>query len=113
MRNIFFIMVFLLLAMDSYAQEGADPTEPTQPGDYSESIAGVNNTGSRGLRLNAIFSQSNNSTAVVNGKVLREGESVDGYKITTISKNSVTLKSKTNESFELKFLDFNVKQPHQ
>lgn len=104
-------IIFLLLVSGiSYAQAyGFDPTQPSPPGDYAYTSA----TSSHGLRLDGIFSEPKKSTIIINGKILHIGESIEGYKITQISKNSVTLTSNTNESFTLKFTDFNFKQAHQ
>jgi hypothetical protein len=113
MRKFLFVVLCMLVTTSIYAFEGDDPTRPTPPGDFSVGgNSNMNDIGSHGLHLNGIFSQSNNYTVVVNGKVLHQGDSIEGYKVSNISKNSVTLKSNTNESFELKFSDFNFKQPH-
>lgn len=109
MRNIFFIIILLVFAVRCYAQEDrADPTQPTSPGDLSDDAE----MDSHGLRLSGIFSKADNYVVVINGKVLHAGETINGYTVVTISKNSVTLKSNTNVSLELKFSDFNFKQPH-
>lgn len=112
MRKLFFIVLCMLVTVAVYAFEGDDPTRPSPPGDYSTDNSDATDVTSHGLRLNGIFSQPSGYTIVVNGKVLRQGDSVEGYQISNISKNSVTLKSNTNESFELKFSDFNFKKPH-
>lgn len=109
MRNIFFIMLLLVFAISSYAQsENVDPTQPTSP----EELSGAGEMDSNGLRLSGIFSKADNYAAVINGKILYKGDAINGYTVAAISKNSVTLKSNTNESLELKFSDFNFKQPH-
>ncbi|HEV2614615.1 MAG TPA: hypothetical protein VGV92_07900 [Gammaproteobacteria bacterium] len=109
MRNILFIILLLVFAMKSYAQdERADPTRPTTPAEVSD----TGEMDSHGLRLSGIFSKADNYAVVINGKILHKGDTINGYTIVTTSKNSVTLKSNTNESLELKFSDFNFKQPH-
>ena len=113
MRKLFFVVLCMLMTTLVYSFEGDDPTRPSPPGDYSGDNSSANEKGSHGLYLNGIFTQSNNYTAVINGKVFHQGDAVESYKISAISKNSVTLKSNTNESFELKFSDFNFKQPHK
>ncbi len=110
MRKILFVTVLFLFAVNSYGQEEFwDPTQPSVGGSYEKN----NVSASHGLQLDGIFSQANNSTIIINGKILRVGDSIEGYKITQISKNSVTLQSNSNESFVLKFPDFNFKQYHQ
>ncbi|MDX2165298.1 MAG: hypothetical protein SFW07_07795 [Gammaproteobacteria bacterium] len=111
MRKFFWITLLVFVSTASFAEDqGWDPTQPSPEGSYVDNFDG---TSSHGLRLDGIFSEPNKSTIIINGKVLHIGESIGDYKVTEISKNSVTLKSKTNESFVLKFADFNFKQLRQ
>jgi len=111
MRKIFWITLLLFVTAVGYGEEQRwDPTQPSPEGNYIDNLDGAS---SHGLRLDGIFSESSRSTIIINGKVLHIGESIGEYKVAEISKNSVTLKSKTNESFVLKFADFNFKQLHQ
>ena len=48
-----------------------------------------------------IFDPSKESLAVINGKVVKEGEALGSYKVAKIQKNSVML-SKEEESFTLR-----------
>jgi hypothetical protein len=111
MRKIFFIILFMLVAAKSYSQEGDDPTQPLSAAEAAD-FEGVE-MDNHGLYLNGIFSQSSGYTAMINGKVLHQGDSVEGYKIDAIAKDSVTLKSNSNDSIVLTFTNLNFKQPHQ
>jgi len=113
MRKFFLVVLCMLMTTIVYSFEGNDPTRPMPQEDFSMDYSSDSEISSHGLRLNGIFSQAGSYTVVVNGKVLHQGDSIEDYKIIAISKNSVTLQSNTNESFELKFSNFNFKQPHQ
>ena len=111
MCKFFWITVLLLITGACFGEDqGWDPTQPSPEGSYVDNSNGAS---SHGLRLDGIFSEPSKSTIIINGKILHVGESIGGYKVAEISKNSVTFKSKTNESFVLKFTDFNFKQLHQ
>lgn len=62
----------------------ADLVDPTKPPDLSQE---------GGLVLSAIMISSNHKLAVINGKILHEGDVINGLKIVNIAPNSVDLAS--------------------
>lgn len=122
MHKYFFIGI-LLFASNCYAQEEFDPTKPSQAEGSSEEYG--DSVNSHGVYLNGIFARKTGYTVILNGKVLHVGDSIEGYKITAITKDSVTLKSNASKTeqnskdtdnsnlFELKLSNLNFKQPHK
>ncbi len=85
----------LLMPMCASADMLRDPTVPLSyvPADTSSS----SNTSSQGnMTLGAIYI-SNNSYAVINGKVVRVGDDVSGYTVSKITRGYVELDGKTEK----------------
>lgn len=79
---------FLILALAlgvAHAQEMRDPTRPASLGPGPVLRA----DGVQAVRLEAVLDSGDNKRAIVNGKVVREGDRVAGVRIVSISGNSV------------------------
>ena len=84
----------LLAAAVGYAEEsGRDPFIPlvNRDGRY---LAGVKtaNTGIEGVVFEGVLQDPKGSMAIINGEVVREGETIDGFLVKTISPERVVLK---------------------
>jgi len=96
------LIVMLSGTMSFLAAQGnglVDPMRPLQS--YSEKVGSVKSTAkkpaSEPLDLLAVLTSSDRSVAVINGKLLQEGESIGGYTLIQISSDQVVLQSKTGK----------------
>ena len=89
---------------DTNQQDGLDPTQPSQVGDVS--YFGEKN----GLDLNGIMYASQQHAVIINGKVLRQGEVIQGFTVKEIHVNSVLLMAKNGSFLTLTFPD--IKKNH-
>jgi hypothetical protein len=106
MRNIMiFLLAGIFLSINSYA-DLVDPTQPTQPTFSS-------NTEEGGLQLNAIIYSPKRPIAIIGGNIVKLNDVVDGYKVTEIQKQFVTLTASSGEVKTLKIDPLDVKKPHQ
>ncbi len=77
--------------------QAIDFVDPTMPADFDKGVDIGQDTGDESdspeepLRVRAIFQAKDRKVAIINGKVLREGEMVRGKKIIKIDKTSVTV----------------------
>ncbi len=68
-----------------------DPTRPETESVQEESS--LNNSEMEGLKVNAILMGAQRKITLINGKLLKEGDTIGLYQITTINQYSVDLKS--------------------
>lgn len=78
-------MSLALIASVGRAEELRDPTRPARLGPGIVMVA----PGVEAVRLEAILSQGDTRRAIVNGKVVREGDRVAGVQVTAILGNSI------------------------
>lgn len=76
----------LLLSANSFAQ--SDPTKPLR---LSSSGQQVVQKGA--LRLESIIHREQGKTAIVNGQMVREGDTLGAYQVRAIGDKSITLES--------------------
>ena len=85
----FLIIVILFLSKSSFTVEGSEINlEPV------ENLSELNNEelGLTSIRVDGIMYESNaESVAIINGKMSKKGDSIDGYEILTIEKEYVVL----------------------
>jgi hypothetical protein len=87
MKPVILGVAWLLCAATGVAaDELRDPTRPAQLGPSPV----VTTEGLEGVRLEAILSSGDARRAIVNGKVVREGERVVGVQIVAITETSIT-----------------------
>ena len=88
MYKVILLILLLLPSAFIYSWQGMDPTRPLIPGGTS---ATQNTNG--GMVLQSIIRQQGITKAVINGKVVSVGDTLDDYQVTAISARAVMLKS--------------------
>jgi hypothetical protein len=84
-RTVAAALAFALATAVCSADELRDPTRPATLGPGIVMTA----PGVEAVRLEAILDSGDNRRAIVNGKVVREGERVNGVQIVAIKANSI------------------------
>ncbi len=94
MSKLVWLVVSVLVTANSWGL--CDPTRP-KPGFESISAGVSSNTkpanlgSSSALKLQSVLKQGSSYSAVINGKVVRKGESLDGYQVAKIAASKVVL----------------------
>ena len=83
-------MLSIMLPWLAVAKSGVDPTRPLT-GSSSANIASVKKTGA--LVLESIISRQKSRMAIINGTLLKQGDSIGKYQVKKLAKNSVLLTS--------------------
>jgi len=85
----FTFLFFLFIGMGAQASGLSDPTKPIN---YKTSTKGVTQSSSATLpRLQSILGSSGNLKAIINNELYRVGKQVNGYRITNITSDAVSL----------------------
>ena len=84
-------LVVVLLAAGAHAQALRDPTRP--PGIPASRAVGGAASASGGLVLQSILMAPDRQAAVISGKVLAPGESIDGFMLVGIAEGEAVLKN--------------------
>ena len=83
------VLVLLVCApLSVFANQGVDPTKPLTGSTISTS---VKKTGA--LVLESVVSREKSRVAIINGKLLKQGDTIGKYQIKRLEKNSVLLAS--------------------
>ena len=98
------ILVFFITVDLSYAKgsQQIDPTMPknfrNSPNENDRNIGSVESEQGGNLVLTAILINSNNSTAIINNKIVREKDQIARYEVIKIESNKVILKKIVSEA---------------
>lgn len=96
--------VLISLSHVTYAQPMRDPTRPpgvTASGE--EENAGT-------MRLTAIMNSTGSNIAIINGQILKVGDTIDDYKVVAIQPQAAILEH-DGEQLKLPIVQNNFKQP--
>ena len=108
----FALSVFVALLFSTFIivvrAQSESMRDPTLPASFNKQQQGANN----GLRLSLIRVGQASKHAVINGRVVEKGDSISGYRVTAIEKQSVQLKGSQGH-LTLTLLDAIKKQPSQ
>ena len=112
MRVVLFepFLVFVLLSIYASAFAVSDPTRPYEFIDEPEFIEIDVEEDSVDWRLKGIRIVGDKRTAILNGMIIREGETIENAKVLTINSTSVVLQS-GSQHLVIKMLDASVKKP--
>lgn len=88
------IAAFLLLGADPEPPK-AELVDPTRPPDFSAKAI-TSATGAQGLKLTATYIYPHRRMAIINGSIVKEGDQIDGFTITTITPYTVELVGSQN-----------------
>ncbi len=108
-HSFFLLSALFLLVASSFAQNN-DPTKPLSA--YGMGIAGANNVKQTNpLVLETIVYGDKVRTAIINGKVLKVGDTIGRHKILVVNDKSVTLGRDEKRLKLTIFSDVVVKSP--
>lgn len=82
------ILSGLLLCLSSVSATQAEWNDPTRPDNLRDTVG---HTGSPVFRVSAIFASNAKQVAVLNGRLVREGDRLGRATVTHIDENRVTL----------------------
>ncbi len=88
MKRIEITVATLAIALASMVGKADELRDPTRPAALGPGIV-MAAPGVEAVRLEAILSAGDGRRAIVNGKVVREGDRVVGVQIVTINENSI------------------------
>ena len=89
---LYVIAISLIFIAFSLSASNTDPTKP-----FSVSVAPVAQETNANLILQSIIHSGGIHTAVINGQVIKEGDSYAQYKIEVIDEKSVVLSNKAHK----------------
>ncbi|MGD0465742.1 MAG: hypothetical protein ABSA84_03510 [Gammaproteobacteria bacterium] len=98
------ILVFFITVDLAYAkgQQQVDPTMPknfrNSPNENDRNIGNVESEQGGNLVLTAILINPNNSSAIINNKIVREKDQIARYEVIKIESNKVILKKIVSEA---------------
>ncbi len=89
--------VIILICLFSSAVDAYSGVDPTKPLSATRSVSKAKQQTHLVLQSIIIDSQQKNRKAIVSGKLLKSGESINGYTLSRINDKSVVLKSAERE----------------
>jgi hypothetical protein len=79
--------LFIVMAWTFLLPDGAGAADPTRPSYYKTKNS------KKTFQLESILYSGSRKVAVINGSVVAEGDTVDGWQVLNINKNKVRIKS--------------------
>lgn len=106
-RRVWLGMTMMALLSTTNVVVGKDLRDPTQPSNYISPDAKPGSTEKTEVKVSAIFISGDQKSAVVNGKIVKEGDDLLGAKITSITPTMIVLENERGK-MELKIVTASV-----
>jgi MSHA biogenesis protein MshK len=100
----------ILVSLGTAGVAGAELPDPTRPYDYAATVEVQQGTAAADWRLTGIRIRGEDRTAIINGRVVRAGDDLDGAKVVEIGHGQVVL-DQDRKRVVLRLLLSTVKQP--